>query len=345
MDTVLALVSLRWKALAILILPFPILVASLLIGTYPIPPLVALQVIGAKILSPFTQTALPAVYDTVLFNIRLPRIILALVGGITLSVSGASLQGLFRNPLVDSYVLGVSAGAGLGAALAIAYLPNIIGMTQLLAFTFGLLSFFLTYYVARNRGETPVVSLVLGGIIVTALFSSGLSIIKFFTSTDQLAEVVYWLMGSLASADWGSVLQILPLTMAGFGILFLMRWRLNVLSMGDEEAKALGVNIERDRFIVLLASTAMVSAFVSVAGIIGWIGLVIPHIVRMLVGTPDNRVVVPLSASAGAVFLMLADDLSRSIAAFELPVGVLTTVIGAPFFLYLLKRRGGMVWK
>jgi iron complex transport system permease protein len=152
-------------------------------------------------------------------------------------------------------------------------------------------------------------------------------------------------MGSLAIADWSIVAQILPLTLIGFVIIFMMRWRLNVLSMGDEEAKSLGVNIERDRFIVLLASTAMVSAFVSVAGIIGWIGLVVPHIVRMLTGTPDNRVVIPLSASLGAVFLMLADDLSRSLTAFELPVGVLTTVIGAPFFLYLLKKRGGMVWK
>jgi len=214
-----------------------------------------------------------------------------------------------------------------------------------LAFSFGFLAFLVTYFVARERGETPVVSLVLAGIIVTALFSAALSIIKFFTEAERLAGVVYWLMGSLAVAGWREVAQTLPVIGVAFLIVFFMRWRLNVLSMGDEEAKSLGVNIERDRFIVLFATTLMASSFVSVAGIIGWVGLVVPHIIRMLIGTPDNRLVIPLSASVGAVFLILADDLARSVTTFELPVGVLTTVIGAPFFLYLLKRRGGGTWK
>jgi len=333
------------KYLILLMLPIPVFFISLLIGTYPMPPDAALGVLFGKILSPVWQPSYPPVYETVIFEIRLPRIILAICGGIALSVSGASLQGVFKNPLVDSYILGVSAGAGMGAAIGIAFFPAIPGAVQVLSFAFGFMAFFITYFVAKNKGETPVVSLVLAGIIVTAMFSAGLSIIKFFTDVNRMAGVVYWLMGSLAVSGWSEVLQTMPIILLGFAVLYLMRWRLNVLSMGDEEAKALGVNVERDRFIVLLATTVMVSAFVSVAGVIGWVGLVVPHTLRMLMRTPDNRVIVPLSASIGAVFLLLADDLARSVTSFELPVGVITTLIGAPFFLYLLKRRGGVVWK
>uniref|UniRef100_A0A7C3F5C0 Iron ABC transporter permease n=1 Tax=Candidatus Methanomethylicus mesodigestus TaxID=1867258 RepID=A0A7C3F5C0_9CREN len=334
-----------WRYVATLLLPIPFFIISLFVGTYPIPPDAAVSVLVLKIFPFLGQPTTPQIYETIIFDIRLPRIILAIAGGIALSVSGASLQGLFRNPLVDSYILGVSAGAGLGAALAIAFLPDLPGSAQILSFALGFAAFLTTYFVAKNRGETPVVSLVLAGIIVTALFSAALSIIKFFTDVNRLAGVVYWLMGSLAVSGWEEVLQVLPLITVAFIVLFMMRWRINVLSLGEEEAKALGVKIERDRFIVLAASTLMVSAFVSVAGVIGWIGLVVPHTVRMLLRTPDNRVVIPISASLGAVFMLLADDLARSIASFELPVGVITTVIGAPFFLYLLKRRGGVVWK
>jgi len=332
---------LQWKALLVLALPIPAVILSLFVGTYNIPPATVLQTIFDKIAAPSSAS----VYSTILFDIRLPRIVLALIGGVVLAVTGASLQGVFRNPLVDSYILGVSAGAGFGAAMAIALLPAILGMSQLLAFSFGVLAFVITFFAARTKGETPIVSLVLGGVIVTALFSAGISLIEFMTNPDQLAGVVYWLMGSLSSASWSQVLEILPISIVGSLIIFLMRWRLNILSMGEEEAKSLGVNVGRDRLIVLAASTVMVSAVVSVTGIIGWIGLVIPHIVRMLTRTADNRVVIPMSAALGAVFLIVADDLARSLFVFELPVGLLTTVIGAPFFLYLLKRRGSVVWR
>jgi len=333
---------LRWTILAILLLPIPVFVLSLFIGTFYIPPGVVLQVIFDRIVAPFSSSG---VYGIIILEIRLPRIVLALMGGIVLATTGASLQGVFKNPLVDSYILGIAAGAGFGAAIAFAFLPSVGGMSQILAFAFGILAFLLTFLAARTRGETPVVSLVLGGIIVTALFSAGISLIEFLTNPDQLAGVVHWLMGSLDSASWSVDLEILPIIVAGFMIIFLMRWRLNVISMGEEEAKSLGVNIGRDRLIVLGASTLMVSAIVSVTGIIGWIGLVVPHIVRMLARTPDNRVIIPLSAALGAVFLITADDLARSLFVFELPVGPLTTIIGAPFFLYLLKSRGGAVWR
>jgi iron complex transport system permease protein len=326
------------KLIILLLLPVPAVFFSLFIGTYPVPPDAIFTIFWSKLTG--SQTTLPTVYERVILEIRLPRIMLGLFGGIALSVSGASLQGLFRNPLVDSYILGVSAGAGLGAALGIAYLPDVVGMTQLLAFLFGFGAFLLTYYAARTRGETPVISLVLGGIIVTALLSAAQTIVKFFTSPEQLTGIVYWLMGSLASANWSDVLIILPFTLTSFAVIMLMRWRLNVLSMGDEEAKSLGVNVERDRGIVLVATTLMVSAFVSVAGIIGWVGLIIPPIVRMFMRTSDNMVVIPVSAALGALTLIIADDVARSLLSFELPVGILTTLIGAPFFLYLLKRRG-----
>lgn len=330
----------------LLFLPLPVFLLSLTIGSYQIPFNEVLVTLFLSIDpnfgsgSPQTQ-----IYKEVIFMIRLPRIILALFGGIALSVSGASLQSVFKNPLVDSYILGLSAGAGLGAAISIAFFPAIIGLTQLFAFSFSFMAFMLTYFFARNRGQASTVSLVLAGVIVTALFSAALSIIKFFTTPEKLSSVVYWLMGSMAVSGWTEVLQSVPLILVTFLIITLMRWRLNVLSMGDEEAKSLGINVERDRLIILLTTTLMVSSFVSVAGIIGWVGLVIPHLVRMLMRTPDNRIVIPISASLGGVFLLLADDVARSLTSYELPVGVITTMIGAPFFLYLLKKRGGGSWR
>ncbi|MGQ9760206.1 MAG: FecCD family ABC transporter permease [Candidatus Methanomethylicaceae archaeon] len=314
---------------------------SLMIGRYPMPFDEALKALFYC----STNSTQSQIYQSVILQIRVPRILLALFGGIALSASGASLQAVFKNPLVDSYILGLSAGAGLGAALAISFLPGVPGFTQIFAFLFSFIAFIVTYFTARDRGQASTVSLVLAGIIVTALFSAALSIIKFFTTPEKLSSVVYWLMGSIAVSGWNEVFQSVPLILIAFIIAYLMRWRLNVLSMGDEEAKSLGVNVERDRLIVLFTTTFMVSSFVSVAGVIGWVGLVIPHLVRMLMKTPDNRIVFPLSASLGGVFLLLADTIARSLTSYELPVGVITTIIGAPFFLYLLKRRGGGIWR
>lgn len=330
--------------LILLFLPLPVFFLSLTIGPYNIPFYDLLEVLLKGLISP-SNSPHSQIYWDVIFMIRLPRILLAFFGGIALSVSGASLQAVFKNPLVDSYILGLSAGAGLGAAIAIAFVPNFLGTIQFFAFSFSFLAFMVTYFVARDRGQASTVSLVLSGVIVTALFSAALSMIKFFTAPERLSSVVYWLMGSMAVSGWNEVLQSVPFVLITFIILHLMRWRLNILSMGDEEAKALGINVEKDRLIILFVTTLMVSSFVSVAGIIGWVGLVIPHLVRMLMKTPDNRIVIPISASLGGVFLLLADDIARSLTSYELPVGVITTIIGAPFFLYLLRRRGAGSWK
>ncbi|RSN72420.1 MAG: iron ABC transporter permease [Thermoproteota archaeon] len=328
----------------LVVLPFITSFLSLFLGSYIIPPETILRMIFMKLISPSTHSPWPATYETIIFDIRLPRIVLALLGGVALSVSGASLQTVFRNPLVDSYILGISAGAGFGAALAIAVIPYAVSI-QLSAFIFGLLAFFITYSIAKTRSGTPIVSLILAGVIVTSLFSAGISLIKFFTDPHRLAGVVTWLMGSLAVSGWGNVVSITPSVFIGFIALFLMRWRLNVLSMGDEEARSLGINVERDRFIVLLAATLMVSSFTSIAGIIGWIGLMVPHMARMFLRSPDNRVVIPASACIGSALLLLADDAARCLTTYELPVGVLTTIGGAPFFLYLLKRGGARAWR
>jgi len=310
-----------------------------------LPPDVALNIFFSKLLYPIFQYPSTPVQESVIFDLRLPRIVLADARRARPLRIGCIATEPLQNPLVDSYILGVSAGAGLGASIGIAFLPDVPGSPQVLSFAFGFLAFVISYYVAESKGETPVVSLVLAGVIVTALFSAGLSIIKFFTDVNRMAGVVYWLMGSLAITGWSAVLSSAPFIIVSFVLIYLMRWRLNVLSMGDEEAKSLGINVQRDRLIILIATTLMVSAFISVAGVIGWVGLVIPHTIRMFIGTPDNRLIVPMSACLGSVFLLLADDIARSATSFELPVGVITTLIGAPFFLYLLKHRGGNVWK
>ena len=324
------------------LLPIPAFFISLFLGSYRIPPLDVLSILVAKAANQQVNSIWPEAYYIILFEIRLPRILLAMIVGLALAVSGASLQAVFRNPLVDTYILGISSGAAFGAAITLAFLPEIA--VQPVAFFFGLLAVMLAYSMARIRGEVSTVSLILAGIIVTAFFSAMVSLVKFLvTDPHQLAGIVYWLMGSLSLASWKHIAQVSPLIAGGSIFLFLMRWRLNILSMG-EEAKLLGVDVDRDRFLVITATAVITAAAVSVTGIIGWIGLIIPHIIRMAVGA-DNKVVIPLSMSVGAAFLLLADDLARALTTYEIPVGIITTLGGAPFFIYLLRKTGGGGWR
>lgn len=280
--------------------------------------------------------------DVVIFQIRLPRIVLAGIVGCSLAVSGAVLQSLFKNPLVEPYILGISSGAAFGAALAIGF-GFLGGSVQLLAFIFGIISVFLAYSMAKVGGEVPVVNLVLAGIIVSALFTALTSLVKFFVDPHQLAGIVYWIMGSFSYATWSNIAIVTHPILICLLLITAMSWRLNVLSLSDEEAKALGVNVNRDRFTVLCLATLMTSCAVSVSGIIGWVGLLIPHIVRLAFSS-DNRVVIPVSASLGASFMILADDIARSAFSFELPISVLTTVLGAPVFMILVRKRARRVW-
>lgn len=279
---------------------------------------------------------------TVFWNIRLPRVVAGLAVGAALAAAGATYQGLFRNPLVSPDILGVSAGASFGAVIGI-FLSLPVGIIQLMSFAGGLIAVFSVYAVAAAiRNRDPVLVLVLAGIAVGALVGAGISLIKILADPyDQLPAITYWLLGSLASVTSGDVVSILPALVVGIVTLFLLRWRMNVMTLGEEEAKALGIDTGRLRVVLVLAATLITAAAVSITGIIGWIGLVIPHVARLIVG-PDFVRLLPVSMALGAAYLLVADILARSIALIEVPLGILTATVGAPFFLWLLAsgRKG-----
>jgi iron complex transport system permease protein len=277
---------------------------------------------------------------TVILDVRLPRVLLAMLAGAGLSISGAAFQGMFRNPLVSPDILGVSAAAGFGAALAILLSAN-SALIQVSAFGFGLLGVALTYGISRVYRTTPVVMLVLGGVVVAAFFGALVSATKYVADPEnKLPAITFWLLGSLSTASWQNLWTTGPLIVLGCGALLLVRWRINLLAMGDDEARALGVRIERLKAIIIIASTLATAAAVAVIGIIGWVGLVIPHVARMLVG-PDHRRLLPASLALGATYLLLIDDIARGATAAEIPLGILTALIGAPFFAYLLRQTKG----
>lgn len=274
-------------------------------------------------------------------NLRLPRIIAAVLIGGSLSVAGASFQGLFRNPLVSPDILGVAAGAGFGAAMGILISGNPFTI-QILAFSFGILAVLVAYAISRLVRSNPTLSLILAGMAIGSLFGAFLSLMKYVADpTDELPTIVYWLMGSLNGVSKDDLLMVGIPMLVCLIILLLIRWRLNVLAMGEEEALALGVDTQKVRVIVILCSTIMTASAVCIAGIIGWVGLVIPHMGRMLVG-PCHKRMLPVAALLGAAFLLVIDNVARTAISIEIPIGILTAIIGVPFFLYLLAkgRRG-----
>lgn len=275
--------------------------------------------------------------DFVLWELRLPRVILALLIGMALAASGTALQAVFRNPLVDPFILGISSGAALGAALALAFVQwlPVAGA----AFLGGLGAVALALYLARGRQESSIITLVLAGVVVSAFCSAGLSIIQFLVEPDRLGSIVFWLMGSLALADWQSLRVLGPLLLLGLIGLILFGWRLNLLSLGEEEATSLGMPVRRYKAAVIVVSSLLTALAVSVCGIIGWVGLIVPHIARLLVG-PEHRRLLPTAIFLGGIFMLWADNLARGMAGFEIPVGILTTLLGAPVFMLLLKRAG-----
>lgn len=320
----------------LLIIPLILLfLVSFLIGRYPISPYDVILALYYKIL-PINST-LPPSLDTVVFQIRLPRILAAMMVGAALSVAGASFQGLFRNPLVAPDKLGVTAGAGFGAALAI--LLSLGGiMIQIAAFIGGLIAVSLTYLLSRNFKGTSMLTLVLCGIAVESFFAALIALSKYVADPfQQLPTIVFWLMGSLAAVNNQDLLMMGPPIIIGIIILLLIRWRINLLSMGEEEAQTMGADIKTLQAIIIICCTVITASAVGICGIIGWIGLVIPHVARMVVG-PDHKVLLPASVILGAFFLLLIDDVSRALFAVEIPLGILTAIIGAPFFLYLLAK-------
>jgi len=320
------------------ILVLAVLLASVL-GPYPVPPGDVVSTIARRLLG---QAASGPV-DTILFQIRLPRVLAALLVGAALAAAGASYQTLFRNPLVSPDILGVSAGAGFGAVLGILLSLPVIAI-QGLGFATGLLTVGIVYTLARAlRSQNEILVLVLAGIVVGALAGAGISLVKILADPyNQLPAITFWLLGSLSGIKVIDMQTVAPLVILGLVPLVLLRWRIGVLSLGDDEARALGVNVRLVRGVVILAATLMTATAVSVSGIIGWIGLVIPHMARLLVGPRYDRVL-PASALMGAAFLVLIDTVARSAARIEIPLGLLTALFGAPVFVWLL-ARGRRMW-
>lgn len=286
----------------------------------------------------------PASHSVIVFRVRLPRIILAAMVGGGLAMAGATYQGLLQNPMADPYIIGISAGASLGAAVGVILRGRFaffgLSTITLMAFGGALLTAFVVYNIARIGGRVPITTLLLAGVAVSALLSAVVSFLMV-SASQSLHEIVYWMMGSLSGRGWAHVRASLPYLAIGGLVVLVYARELNIMLLGEETAENLGVNVELTKVVLLTAGSLMAAAAVSVSGIIGFVGLIIPHTVRLLTG-PDHRILLPTTALVGAIFLVVADTIARTILApAELPVGIITALAGAPFFLYLLRRQQG----
>ncbi|MDR2108827.1 MAG: iron ABC transporter permease [Coriobacteriales bacterium] len=322
-------------------------VASLAVGRYQLDIPLLLQTLQAlpRLVGQLLDGQTPALdnAELVVFKMRLPRVLGAILIGGSLGLAGAAFQGMFRNPMVSPDLLGASAGAGFAAACAMLVSAPVIVITGS-AFLGGCAAVFLTYAIslAVGRGTPGITVLVLSGVVIGALFQACVSITKYVADPySQLPGITFFLMGGLSSITWRDILTLLvPLAVGAF-VLFLLRWRINLLALKDEEAQSLGMDTNRVRLVVILCATLITAVSVAVGGMIGWVGLVIPHFMRMLVG-PDHRRLLPASLFGGALYLVVMDDLARALFAMEIPIGILTALVGAPVFLLLLLRyRGG----
>ena len=315
-----------------------VLLGSLLLGRYALSPGQLLHMLWTKVTGGAADW--PLSDDKVVFAVRLPRVAAAALVGAALAVSGAAYQGMFRNPMVSPDILGASAGAGFGAAVAILLGAGYFGISAA-AFCCGLLAVAAAWLVSRLSRTNQTVALILAGMMISSLFSAGTSFVKLVADTQQqLPAITYWLMGSLSSIKDTDVLFLsIPVTL-GMVPLLALRWRMNLLTLGEEEAQSMGVNTRRLRGTVIVCATLLTSASVAVSGMIGWVGLVIPHFCRMLFGY-DYRRLIPAGALFGAAFLLAVDDIARLVTTGELPLGILTAFVGAPLFLYLIATGGG----
>lgn len=278
--------------------------------------------------------------ELVLWKIRMPRILLAMLAGAGLSVSGCAFQSLFANPLATPDTLGVASGASFGAALALLFGAGMISV-QISSILFGILAVVLTVLTGSGRKGKGLSGIVLGGIMIGSLFSALISLVKFSADTDdQLPAITFWLMGSLSSANYKSLAIGAPVILTGILILYLLRWRLNLLPLNEEEARATGVNIRVLQGVTILCATGITASVISMCGQVGWVGLLVPHICRMIFGS-NHTELIPASILAGGGFLIVVDTLARSVSASELPISILTAIIGAPFFIFLMRRNEG----
>nr|WP_072514291.1 iron ABC transporter permease [Ndongobacter massiliensis] len=318
-----------------LILLLLLMLFSFYIGYYPLSPAQVMQAFLSRF--GYKGELVPQAI-TIFWNIRLPRILSAVFIGASLSVAGAAFQGMFRNPLVSPDILGVSSGASLGAAFAI--LNGATSWTiQLAAFIGGTSAVSASYFISRKSAHSHTLSLVLTGSMIMSLCNAGVTMIKYIADpNDILQQITFWLMGSLTKTTMESFQWSLVPMLLGLSIMLLFRWQLNLLTLEEEEAKSLGINIRGYRLLFIAAATLLSAASVCLGGLIGWVGLMVPHLARSLVGVDYGRLI-PASAMLGAGYLVLMDDIARSILSMELPIGVVTSIMGAPFFLYLIIKR------
>ena len=325
------------KKLIFVLTPLSIAIICLGIGRYTI----RLDQTFKILFSPLTKIGVNYADYIVIFNIRFPRIILAFSVGLGLAISGAAFQSMFSNPLATPDTLGVASGASFGAALALLFGFSFIGV-QAMAMILGMFALLITLWIGKNSiSQSKIVMIVLSGIVVSSLFKALVSGVKYIADpNDTLPAITYWLMGSMNGANFKTLLLGLPSIFIGSLIIFLLRWRLNIISLSDDEANSLGGHVQLVRILIMFSATLVTASCVSMCGAVGWVGLLIPHVSRLLVGS-DNTRIIPISMSLGASFMIIVDTLARSISASEIPLSILTALIGAPFFISLLKKLGG----
>ncbi len=329
-----------WPAL--IALPLILALVSIGLGRFGVPFPEVLRILLANVL-PLEPTWTGS-QERVVELVRLPRIGLAAASGAAVALAGAALQGAFRNPLVGPQIIGVSSGAAFGGALAILLGLGSAGLL-LLTNAFGLVAIVVVLALSRIDGRSPVLMLVLAGVVTGAFFSALVSLLTLIADPEsELPAIVYWLMGSFAAATYAKLGLMAVCLVLGGGLLLALRFRLNLLSLGDDEAAALGIAVEPTRWLILACVTLITAGSVAVAGVIGWIGLVVPHLARMLVG-PDHRLLLPAAALIGAGYTILIDDLARTATLTEIPLGILTAVVGAPVFAILLRRTRAGGWR
>lgn len=310
---------------------------SFMLGRYPVSPPELMKIILSGIID--IPQSWPDAAENVIFQIRLPRVLAAAIIGAALSIAGVSYQGMFQNPMVSPDILGASSGAGFGAALAILLGAGYMGIS-VSAFLFGLAAVMLAYGISRVSRINATLAMILAGMMIGSLFTSCTSFVKLVADTEQtLPAITYWLMGSLVSIKPQDVAFAIVPIIAGSVPLFLLKWRMNLLTVGEEEAQAMGINTRALRLVVIVCATLLTASSVAISGMIGWVGLVIPHFCRMIFGY-DYRKIIPASALFGATFLMVVDNIARLATTAEIPLGILTSFVGAPIFVYLILKGG-----
>lgn len=313
-----------------------VMLGSFMVGRFAVDPWEAVRIVAAKVLP--IEPTWSEMDAKVVWDVRWPRLLMAVLVGAALSCSGAAYQGVFRNPLVSPDILGVAAASSFGAALGIilhdAYSPSV----QVYAFLCGILGVACAYFLAYTKGSIPNTMLILAGVVTSSLFNAGVSVMKYLADPyDDLPAITFWLMGSLSGMRWENLLFAAPVIIVAMIALWFVSWRLNILTMGDDEARSLGINTTRLKVTVIICATALTATAVSQCGAIGWIGLVIPHMARMVVG-PDHRKLIPTAAVLGATFLLLIDNLTRTASETSLPLSIPIAFIGAPVFAILLRN-------